>query len=47
MEIRPLLMILTMAEKLYCRTPFVEQLFTVHLLTEHLSMADFIKLEII
>ena len=29
------------------RTPFVEQLFAMHLLAEHLSMADSIKLEII
>ena len=32
----------------HCRkTPFVEQLFAVHLLAEHLSKADSIKLEII
>ena len=38
MEIKPT------AEKLHCRTPFVEQLFAVHLLV-HPSMADSIKLE--
>ena len=42
----PLLSSLTIAEKLHCRTPFAEQLFAVHLLVEHLSMADSIKLEL-
>ena len=34
-------------KKLYCKTPFVEQLFADHLLVEHLSMAGSIKLKII
>ena len=38
--------ILTTAAKLSCRTPFAEQIFAVHLLVEHLSMADSTKLEI-
>ena len=42
-----MLRILTTAEKLHFRAPFVEQLVAVHLLVEHLSMADSIKLEII
>ena len=33
-------------EDIRCRTPFAEQLFAVHLLVEHFSMADSIKLEI-
>ena len=47
MEKRPLLRILTIAQKLHCRAPFAEQYFAVHLLVEHLSMADSMKLEII
>ena len=46
MEIKAFAEDLTTAEKLHCRTPFAEQLFPVHLLVEHLSMADSIKLEI-
>ena len=38
-------MILTAAENLPCRTSFAEQLFVVHLLVKHISMADSIKLE--
>ena len=41
MEIKAFAEDLTTAEKLHCRTPF-----PVHLLVEHLSMADSIKLEI-
>ena len=47
MELKPLLRILTTAEKLYCRITFVEQLFAKHLLIEHLLMAASIKLQII
>ena len=39
-----MLKILTTAEELHCRTPFVKQFFAVHLLLGHLSMADSIKL---
>ena len=46
MEIKAFVVILATAEKRHCRTPFVEQLFSVHLLVKHLSMADSIKLEI-
>ena len=46
MEQNPLLRIWTTAEKLHFRTHFIEQLFAVHLLVEHLLMADSIKLEI-
>ena len=28
------------AEKLFCRTPFAEQLFAVHLFVKHVSMAN-------
>ena len=42
---RPLLRISTIAKKLPCRITFAEQLFAVHLLVGHLSMADSIKLE--
>ena len=38
---------MTPAEKIHFRTPFAEQLIAVHLLVEHLSRADSIKLEII
>ena len=38
--------VLTTAKKLYCRTPFVEQLFAERLLVEHLSMAASMKLKI-
>ena len=31
------------SKKLYCRTPFVEQLFAEQLLVEHVSMAASIK----
>ena len=47
MEIRPLLRILTTAEKLHRRAPFEEQVFAGYLFVEHLSMVDSIKLEII
>ena len=40
----PLLRIMTTAEKPHFRTSFVEQLFAVPFLVEHLSMADSIKL---
>ena len=38
MEERALMRIWATAKNLYCRTPFVEQLFAEHLLVEHLSM---------
>ena len=47
MEKSYLMGILTTAKKLYCRTPFAEQLFAEHLLVEHLSMDASIKLKII
>ena len=30
----------------HCKRAFAEQLFTVHILVEHISMADSVKLEI-
>ena len=32
--------------KIHFRTPFAEYIYAVHLLVEHLSMADSIKLDI-
>ena len=44
MEIKSFGEDLTTAEKLHFRTPFAEQVFAVHLLVEHLSIADSIKI---
>ena len=46
MEINTFVEDLATAEKFYCRTPFAEQLFTVHLLVDHLLMTDSTKAEI-
>ena len=46
MEIKSLLTILITAENLCVRTLFEEQCFAVHLLVDHLSMFDSIKLGI-
>ena len=51
MEIKALIRILTHAKKkkkkLYCRTPFAEQLFAEPFLVEHLLIAASIKLKIV
>ena len=46
MEIKAFVEDFDHCRKLHCRTPFAEQLFAVHLLVEHLSIADSIKSEI-
>ena len=43
MEIKSVVEDFDHCKKTYFRTPVVEQLFAVHLLVKHLSMADSIK----
>ena len=47
MEIKPFVKEFDHYRNTYFRTPFVGQLFAVHLSVEHLSMADSIKLDVI
>ena len=46
MEIKAFVEDFDHCRKFHCITPFAEQHFAVHLLVEHLSMADSIKLEL-